>query len=77
MTHATRRCSIEHLLRAECSMLCARVESGSGSGVGNKAIVVSAKQQFHMEEYSIIHGSNNHTWKNMKEYDVLQIIKSS
>ena len=29
---------LEHLPRAERSMLCARLEPGSGSGIGNKAI---------------------------------------
>ena len=26
-------------------MLCARLEPGSGSGIGNKAIIISAEQQ--------------------------------
>ena len=36
------------------------VESGSGSGIGNKAIIISAKQQSHTEEYGVVHGSSNH-----------------
>ena len=42
-------------------MLCARLEPGSGSGIGNKAIIISAKQQSHTEEYSVVHGSQSHT----------------
>ena len=71
---------IEHLPHAERSMLCARLEPGSGSGIGNKAIIISAKQQSHTEEYGVVHGSSNHTRKNMKEYGVLhveRIIRSS
>ena len=49
-------------------MLCARL--GSGSGIGNKAIIISAKQQSHTEEYGVVHGSSNHTRKNTKEYGV-------
>ena len=64
---------IEHLPRAERSMLCARLEPGSGSGIGNKAIIISAKQQSHTEEYSVVHGSSNHTRKNTKEYGVLHV----
>ena len=41
------------------SMLCARLEPGSGSGIRNKAIVISAKQQSHTEEYVVVHGSSN------------------
>ena len=52
--------------RAERSMLCARLEPGSGSGIRNKAIIISAKQQSHMEEYGVVHGSSNHTRKNTK-----------
>ena len=37
-------------------MLCARLEPGSGSGIGNKAIIISAKQQSHTEEYGVVHG---------------------
>ena len=51
-------------------MLGARLEPGSGSGIGNKAIIISAKQQSHTEEYGVIHGSSNHT---RKEYGVLRI----
>ena len=54
-------------------MLCARLESGSGSGIGNKAIIISAKQQSHTEEYGVVHGSSNHTRKNTKEYGVLHV----
>ena len=61
---------IEHLPRAEHSMLCARLEPGSGSGIGNKAIIISAK---HTEEYVVVHGSSNHTRKNTKEYGVLHM----
>ena len=43
-----------HLTRAERSMLCARLEPGSGSGIGNKAIIISAKQQSHTEEYGVV-----------------------
>ena len=44
------------------------LESGSGSGIGNKAIIISAKQQSHTEEYGAVHGgSKSHT----KEYGVL------
>ena len=73
---------IERLPRAERSMLCARLEPGSGSGIGNKAIIISAKQQSHTEEYGVqcVHGSSNHTRKNTKEYGVLhveRIIRSS
>ena len=46
-------------------------EPGSGSGIGNKAIIISAKQQSHTEEYGVVHESNNHTRKNTKEYGVL------
>ena len=53
-------------------MLCARLEPGSGSGIGNKAIIISAKQQSHTEEYGVVHGSSNHTRKNTKEYGVLR-----
>ena len=49
-------------------MLCARLEPVSG--IGNKAIIISAKQQSHTEEYGVVHGSSNHTRKNTKEYDV-------
>ena len=67
-------CVIEHLPRpAQRSMLCARLEPGSGSGIGNKAIIISAKQQSHTEEYDVVHGSSNHTRKNTKEYDVLHV----
>ena len=48
-------------------MLCARLEPGSGSGIGNKAIIISAKQQSHTEEYGVVHGRSNHT----TEYGVL------
>ena len=48
-----------------------RLERGSGSGIGNKAIIISAKQQSHTEEYGIVHGSSNHIRNNMKEYGVL------
>ena len=51
---------IEHLPRAERS-------PGSGSGIGNKVIIISAKQQSYTEEYGIVHGSSNHTRKNTKE----------
>ena len=54
-------------------MLCARLEPGSGSGIGNKAIIISAKQQSHTEEYGVVHGSSNHTRKNTKEYGVLHV----
>ena len=54
-------------------MLCARLEPGSGSGIGNKAIIISAKQQSHTEEYGVVHGSSNHTRKNTKEYGVLRV----
>ena len=54
-------------------MSCARLEPGSGSGIGNKAIVISAKQQSHTEEYGVVHGSSNHTRKNTKEYGVLHV----
>ena len=37
--------TIEHLPRTERSMLCARLEPGSGSRIGNKATIISAKQQ--------------------------------
>ena len=37
-------------------MLCARLEPGSGSGIGNKAIIISAEQQSHTEEYGVVHG---------------------
>ena len=47
------------------------VGAGSGSGIGNKAIIISAKQQSHTEEYGVVHGSSNHTRKNTKEYGVL------
>ena len=33
--------------------------------------MVSAKQQSHTEEYGVVHGSRNHTWKNTKEYSIL------
>ena len=49
----------------------ARLEPGSGSGIGNKAIIISAKQLSHAEEYGVVHRSSNHTRKNMKEYGVL------
>ena len=65
---------------AERLMLCARFEPVSGSGIGNKAIIISAKQQSHTEEYGVVHGSSNHTRKNTKEYGVLhveRIIRSS
>ena len=68
---------IEHLPPAERSMLCARLEPG---GIGNKAIIINAKQQSHTEEYGVVHGSSNHTRKNTKEYGVLhveRIIRSS
>ena len=42
-------------------MLCARLEPGSGSGIGNKAIIISTEQQSHTEEYGVVHGSSNHT----------------
>ena len=61
-------------------MLCARLEPGSGSGIGNKAIIISAEQQSHTEEYGVVHGSSNHIRKNTKEYGVLhveRIIRSS
>ena len=62
-------------------MLCARLEPGSGSGIGNKAIIISTKQQSHTEEeYSVVHKSSNHTRKNTKEYGELheeRIIRSS
>ena len=32
--------------------------------IGNKAIIISAKQQSHTEEYGVVHGSSNHTRKN-------------
>ena len=54
-------------------MLCARLEPGSGSGIGNRAIIISAKQQSHTEEYGVVHGSSNHTRKNTKEYGVLHV----
>ena len=54
-------------------MLCARLEPGSGSGIGNKAIIISAKQHSHTEEYGVVHGSSNHTRKNTKEYGVLHV----
>ena len=54
-------------------MFCARLEPGSGSGIGNKAIIISAKQQSHTEEYGVVHGSSNHTRKNTKEYGVLYV----
>ena len=54
-------------------MLCARLEPGSGSGIGNKAIIISAKQQSHTEEYGVVYGSSNHTRKNTKEYGVLHV----
>ena len=44
--------------------LCERLEPGSGSGIGNKAIIISAKQQSHTEEYCVVYGSSNHTRKN-------------
>ena len=53
-------------------MLCSRLEPGSGSGIGNKAIIISAEQQSHTEEYGVVHGSSNHTRKNTKEYGVLR-----
>ena len=56
------------------------LEPGSGSRIENKAIIISAKQQFHTEEYGVVHESSNHAWKNTKEYGVLhgeRIIKSS
>ena len=73
-------CTPKLLPRAERSMLCARLEPGSASGIGNKAIIISAKQQSHTEEYGVVHGSSNHTRKNTKEYGVLhveRIIRSS
>ena len=54
-------------------MLCTGLEPGSGSGIGNKAIIISAKQQSHTEEYGVVHGSSNHTRKNTKEYGVLHV----
>ena len=56
-------------------MLCARLEPGSGSGIGNEAIIISVKQQSHTEEYGVVHGSSNHTRKNTKEYGVLHVEK--
>ena len=61
-------------------MLCARLEPGSGSRIGNKAIIISAEQQSHTEEYGVVHGRSNHTRKNTTEYGVLheeRIIRSS
>ena len=60
--------------------VCVMLEPGSGSGIGNKAIIITAKQQSHMEEYGEVHESSNHTRKNTKEYGVLheeQIRRSS
>ena len=37
------------------------------------AIIISAKQQSHTEEYGVVHGSSNHTRKNTKEYGVLHV----
>ena len=51
-------------------MLFARLEPGSGSGIGNKVIIISAK---HTEEYGVVHGSSNHTRKNTKEYGVFHV----
>ena len=51
--------------------VCTMLEPGSGSGIGNKAIIISAKQQSHTEEYGVVYESSNHTRKNMKEYSVL------
>ena len=48
-------------------MLCARLEPGSGSGIGNKAI----KQQSHTEEYGVVHGSSNH---NTEEHERIRRI---
>ena len=59
----TRRCS-----RAERSILCARLEPGSGSGIGNKAIIISAEQQSHTEEYGVVHGSSNLTRRKNTAY---------
>ena len=50
-----------------CAERLARLEPGSGSRIGNKAIIISAKQQSHTEEYGVVHGSSNHTRKNTKE----------
>ena len=49
------------------------LEPGSGSGIGNKAIIISTKQQSHTEEYGVVHESSNHTRKNTKENGVTRI----
>ena len=45
--------------------------------MGNKAIIISTKQQSHTEEYGVVHGSSNHTWKNTKVLHEERTITSS